>query len=65
MGSAFCGSPPDKLFRCNSNEESVGLKSEFGMGPLNLFILKSTYTNSKTESKALSGPHIVFSETDK
>lgn len=59
------GTPPDKLFRCNSIDESVGvLNSHDGMGPLNWFMLKSRYTNSGSDSKPLSGPHMELSDND-
>ena len=59
------GTPPEKLFRCNSIELSLEWNSDLGMGPLNWFMLKSRYTNSESDSKPLMGPHILFSETDK
>lgn len=68
MGSILIddGRPPDKLFRCKNSEVREGFKkSEDGMGPLNWFMLTSRYANSDSDSRALSGPHIQFSDTDK
>lgn len=50
------GSPPDKLFRCKNIEDKEGLNSSAGMVPLNLFMLKSRYTNSESDCRLLSGP---------
>lgn len=61
----FDGTRPDKLFRCKNIDDSVGLNSSAGMGPLNWFMLKSRYTNSESSANPLSGPRIELRETDR